>query len=442
MNHVEGSEHEQCRANARCPRVHRPVVVATIIVLLTWFARAAAEHLTTLGTPPDWARLERFQETITRAEFVRLLNEVYAPNDASREMIDVHADNATIQRTLAPPDPWILRFASATDAARPIQRFWRPASELGPAPVDKPLSGARIAIDAGHIGGAWARLEERWFRIGDAAPVAEGELTLRVAQLLAPQLRALGAEVSMVRERNAPTTFARPMMLVEAARAEMAASGQTTPPETYDSWSDPHRGRTVQYHSEMLFYRAAEIRHRGDLVNRVLKPDLTICLHFNAEAWGEPKTPTLTKRNHFHVIVNGAYSATELQNDDVRFEMLLKLLERSSPEEVAASENVAMAVARATNLPAYKYSTNNARHVGQTPFVWARNLLANRVYQTPVVFLEPYVMNSEEVWERVQAGDYEGERMIAGQLRKSIYREYADGVADGLRSYFMAARMR
>ena len=76
-----------------------------------------------------------------------------------------------------------------------------------------------------------------------------------------------------------------------------------------------------------------------------------------------------------------------------------------------------------------KQCVDIAQAVGGNPYVWARNLLANRLYRCPVVFLEPYVMNSQEVWERVQAGDYEGERVIAGSLRKSIYREYADALA-------------
>ncbi|RYD62368.1 MAG: hypothetical protein EOP84_34650 [Verrucomicrobiaceae bacterium] len=69
-------------------------------------------------------------------------------------------------------------------------------------------------------------------------------------------------------------------------------------------------------------------------------------------------------------------------------------------------------------------------------YLWARNLLANRVYRNPVVFLEPYVMNSRPVWKRVQLGDYEGTRIIAGEQRKSIYREYADGVVEGVRRYY------
>jgi len=78
--------------------------------------------------------------------------------------------------------------------------------------------------------------------------------------------------------------------------------------------------------------------------------------------------------------------------------------------------------------------------VNGNPYVWARNLLANRLYRCPVVFLEPYVMNNREVWERVQAGDYDGERVVADTLRPSIFREYAETVAEGVAQYYRAGR--
>lgn len=412
--------------------------LATLLVT----ASAEAQRLSALAPAPDWTELEPFQETITRNEFVRLLNEVYAPGGAAAGLIDVQLEAALIRKTLVPEENWTLRFAKERDATRRVPRFWRPASELGAAPSERPLAGLRIAIDPGHLGGEWARMEERWFQIGNGAPVTEGDMTLRVAELLAPQLRGLGAEVLLVRDAAGPTTVARPESLQAAARAELALLGIAEPRETYDGMHDPGRGETVQFMSELLFYRTSEIRHRADVVNIVQRPDITLCLHFNAEAWGDPLNPSFVPRNHLHVLINGCYSAGELRNDDVRFDMLAKLLNRTFHEELAVSENVAEALARITGLPAYEYPMNNARPVGQSAFLWARNLLANRLYRTPVIFAEPYVMNSQEVWERVQAGDYEGDRLVAGSMRKSIFREYANAVAEGLRSYYEAARPR
>jgi len=107
---------------------------------------------------------------------------------------------------------------------------------------------------------------------------------------------------------------------------------------------------------------------------------------------------------------------------------------------VAASEQVADSLAAATKLPPYEYMTNNAIRAGTNPYLWARNLLANRLYHAPVVFLEPYVMNSEIVWARVQAGDYDGELLVGGDKRRSLFREYAEAVAEGLRSYYSKTR--
>ncbi len=116
--------------------------------------------------------------------------------------------------------------------------------------------------------------------------------------------------------------------------------------------------------------------------------------------------------------------------------MLLKLLNGSAPEELGVAEAVAPALATATGLPPFQYKGPNAEHIGNSPYIWARNLLANRLYECPVVYIEPYVMNSPEVFARVQAGDYEGTRPFGGVERKSIFREYADAVADGLAAYY------
>ena len=47
-------------------------------------------------------------------------------------------------------------------------------------------------------------------------------------------------------------------------------------------------------------------------------------------------------------------------------------------------------------------------------------------------------MNNSDVHARVQAGDYEGTKMIKGKERKSIYREYVEGIVDGLVAYYAA----
>src|SRR5439155_1156551 len=100
----------------------------------------------------------------------------------------------------------------------------------------------------------------------------------------------------------------------------------------------------------------------------------------------------------------------------------------------------ANALATATGLPPFTYTTGNAVKAGANEYLWARNLLANRLFDCPVIYLEPYRMNHAEVYARIQAGDFDGEREVAGKMRRSIFREYADAVVAGLRAYYTAAR--
>ena len=94
------------------------------------------------------------------------------------------------------------------------------------------------------------------------------------------------------------------------------------------------------------------------LVNTKLHPDLVLCLHFNAEGWGDPKNPILIDHNHLHLLVNGSYLEQELELDDERFEMIRRLLSRAYEEELPLAEAVAGGMSRATGLPPYQYPTD------------------------------------------------------------------------------------
>jgi hypothetical protein len=416
-----------------------PQVFARLsFVLLTFTPFASfSQRVMPLSQPPNWDRLNQFQETITHDEFVKLLESVYAPNGAAAQWIKVDSAEAVIQENAS--DRFVLRFAQNLQTRKPVPRYWTSIDGLNPN-YEKPLDGIRIALDPGHLGGKWAQMEERWFQIGSSTPVTEGDLTLRVAQILAPRLRSLGAQVELVRASPEPVTDQRPAELKVQAEASLRDRGVTSLQPSYTGPDDPNREDSIPWEAERLFYRVAEINARARILNEKIKPDLALCLHFNAEPWGNPTHPELVSANHLHVLVNGAYSSSELGYDDQRFAMLLKLLNRAYPEELAAAEFVAGSIARLSGLPPYRYSEPNAISVGSSGYVWARNLLANRLYECPVIYIEPYVMNSREVFARIQAGEYPGLQNFGGVMRPNIYEEYVEGVVDGLTAYCRATR--
>jgi N-acetylmuramoyl-L-alanine amidase len=421
----------------------RRVVGASSFLITAIFAAGlqAAENISVLGNKPRWNVLEHYQQTITRDEFAYLINDVYGTHGFAPDLIEIKDDTARILMNRDAQKFFTLKFAASDSARKPVPRLWRPAKSLSRTERSKPLSGLKIALDPGHLGGNWAKMEERWFQVGDSKPVQEGDLTLRVARLLATRLRALGAKVSFVRSTDEPITGKRPDDFRELARKILIKNGVPQPRADVLDPTDPAKEQTIRWQSEILFYRYSEIRRRAALVNFKLHPDLVLCLHFNAEGWGDATSPMLTDTNHLHLLVNGSYLADELEFDDERFEMLRRLLSRAYEEELLLADAIALAMTGETGLPPYAYpTTNSTTKVGTSGYVYARNLLATRLYRCPVVYCEPYVMNSKDVFARIQAGDYEGTRSINGIERKSIFREYADSVADGLVNYYSQAR--
>lgn len=380
------------------------------------------KHLTDLATEPDWTELEQYQYTISKEDFERELEEVYTIDGEWKDWITTTDKSAMIRKSAADGTQLFeLFFASEVKNESP-PKFWRKRDEVIVKDPLKPLLGLRIVIDPGHIGGKYSQIEERHFIYKDSPPVKEGNLTLKVAKMLAKQLETLGAQVTLTREYLSPVNPNKPDDYYEYAYAQMSET---------NLWATPV---AIMRESEKLFYRAGEIRERAKHVNNDYRPDLVLCLHFNAGI----KSEELHKDEHFHMILNGAYMDNEVAKDDQRFTMLERILQRIHPEEARLSAYAADAFTAHTGLKPYQYNpeSNRALNVDKNPYLWARNLAANRSYLCPVLFYEPYLMNGADSHARIMQGDYEGLRYLNGMLRPSIFREYVNAVTEGLVTYY------
>ena len=402
---------------------------------------------------PDWSQLDVCQQTLTRAEFSHLLDTVYCPNGELNSFLAVTDEKAELFADAEKKQPlWQFQFAAEEKARKVIRPSFKTLDDLRAFhnPSDAPLHGIRIGIDPGHIGGEYARMEERFFVFGSNRPVQEAVLNLTVANLLKKRLESAGATVLIVKDDFHPVTKQKP----EDFRAEAAEVVDEimfrTPIEQAKlaSMSDlervAYREDLVRKRMELHFYRYAEITARADHLNNLLRPDLTLCIHFNAHAWDNP--PQLIKENALVVFIHGAYSADELRSEQQKFELMSKVLEGSHATELAAAEKVSRALAHATGLPPVNPEPTR---VTANPYIVPRNLIANRLYRGPVLYLEPYYQNNADVYARLLAGDYDGEREIVSlgsdghpvaesesKKYRSIYREYADAVAQSLIEFY------
>ncbi|MEM7696874.1 MAG: hypothetical protein AAF236_00530 [Verrucomicrobiota bacterium] len=385
-----------------------------------------------LGKIPDWSRLDAYQEKLTREEFVYLLDHCYSRTpEEHNQHIRVVSDRAYIvKQSNHPVGGWYeLRFRTSDSLSLDGPRYWRKPTELRDIHPNstRPLEGLHVAVDPGHIGGDWVRWDDRHFSIiKDTIEVREGEMNLRVAKILERDLSLLGARVTLTREENAPVTEERVETLEDEARSYLLSRRKV-----------PSAG-LIASTTKAMFAISSEIRTRSEILNTEIQPDIALCLHFNASPWGS--RPSFRQSNHLHILINGCYSAGEIAEDDTRLEMLLRILQRVYYEEVAISDEIIRSMKSETRLPAFAYDGSNGMSVNENGFLWARNLLANRVFMCPVIFFEPYCMNHREIYERVQMGEYPGLREVNGIYRKNIYQEYADGVTAGLVRYYRGKR--
>jgi N-acetylmuramoyl-L-alanine amidase len=401
------------------------------LALLLSAAPAWAGKLSPLAPPPDWSALDGYQRTLTREDFTRMVNQVYSPDGDFWKYTRMDDDQVTIYSDSQKTEPlFTLHFAATESACAPRPYFYRTRADS--TDPSRPLNGIKIALDPGHIGGDWAKLEGRYFKLGSDPAVEEAHLAMVTCDLLAERLESDGATIVWAKHGYEPTTDERPDSLHREAIAALALRPDTTKKIS----GEPAIQRMIANEAALLFYRVAEIRARARIVNK-LHPDLTICVHYNADDWGDPENPTLVDRSRLVIFVNGAYENSELAFDDMKYDLLRKLLDRDATYEERGCADVGRQMLDIFQYPPESYTGGYfARHVTDVPSVFARNLMASRLYHGPVIYCEGPYMNARDAYPRIIAGDYLGMRTINGRSYASIYRDYAEAVEKGVRQYF------
>ncbi len=370
-----------------------------------------------------WDHLKKYDDTLTLKDFKKLVK-IYSPDGSLYAYLKItpHTIDIYSESTKTKPPLFRLLLAQKHDSKKkfppPFKDFKKQAT------FQKPLQGLRILIDPGHIGGSYAEMEQRILRREDGATIQEGDLNLKTALLLQKQLTHYGAKVYLTKNKLSPITQKKPQDFLKQAKTSKESTENTSIPQEI----------LIEKNMNRLFYRESEIRARAEIVRRI-KPDLTLCIHYNATP-ASPENPW-THDNRLVIFVHGSYEPSELTNEEQLFRLFSKLLENSSPTEIAIAEKIATSMEKTTGLPAVEYVPSSQYiKVGENPCLYARNLAANRLYPGPVIYLEPYYQNNPLVFERLIAGNYKGIRKIQGQEYRSIFKDYADGVTEGLLNFF------
>lgn len=398
-------------------------------------AFVAEGKLSVLAPEPDWPSLERYQRSISSEEFELAIRRFYSRDGAFFKYYQATSESGTVYRDEAKTQPlWTVQFVTDKTPKNPFLDDFFVTHRLSPEP-GQPLHGLTICLDPGHIGGKWADVEERCFKIGNGPLVEEGELNMTVCHHIASLLEKAGAKVVWTKQDGEPVTPKR----AKDFEAESILFLSEQEPKAVSSRYRSKILEKLGMAAELLFYRADEIRARAALVNYELKPDLTLCVHHNAAPWTR-RRKRLYNCNRLVLFVHGSYTPEELECDDHKFHLVRKALEQSTPQEIALAESIAKQMQSVWGWPPENYTDGGIMcRVSDSPYVFARNLLANRLYKGPTVFIEGPYMNDKGVYPRIIAGDYEGEKIIQGKSCRSIFREYAEIVASGVIDYYSSS---
>jgi N-acetylmuramoyl-L-alanine amidase len=300
---------------------------------------------------------------------------------------------------------YILRLAT-TPQSSPVQN-------------KKTLKGSKIAIDPGHFGGKFAKLEERFIEGPNKTVLFdEGTLTYLTALLLKSLLEAEGAHV-----------------FISRPGIEKGATG-----DNFFAWLEKHPNHWNSKHSLTKLFRTEY--NRADLLTRAEKinafsPDLTIIIHYNAHLSEQEKYDKeyLTQSNYNLVFIPGAFCANELNRPEDRYEFLRMIVTTDIERSSLLSEQIATQFVNHLKIPLISdespsYITNTC--LFQQTGVYARNLALTRLIRGPLCYGETLIQNNAEEMQKLATC----ELTVAGRPCSVRVREVAQAYFDGIKSYF------
>lgn len=348
---------------------------------------------------------------------------------------------AEMNKRYGPYADWATQLDLEQIEAAEAENWWRSPAVIRHRREEPalPLNGLHLALDPGHIGGEWAEVEGRDFKIdpGDFA-VREGELVLEVARRVRARLVELGAEVTLLRDGIYPLNPKSPDDYFSSAAERIG------PPDEISWAALVDYGLALRRLMNRMSIVSGELIERARIVNEEVRPDALISLHINAAPWpldekGQVRHE-LVDSNHTHVLIFGCLSDAELAVPLQREQLIVKMINGSASIERDLGQALGISLGKASALPPSNYAGKNATRLdGHTPYLWARNLLLLRYVQCPVVLLEPYIANSKEAYPRIQAA-LKNRQFGKAPAEDDILLEYADAVVEGILAVYGSER--
>ena len=298
--------------------------------------------------------------------------------------------------------------------------------------IGKPLSGRRIALDPGHTAGDMeiAKLEGRFIEMkvdGELLTFCEGDLTLTTAKLLKQRLEKLGARVMISRPK--PNTTAEGLSIKDWLSDKLSKILDEEVREKNISSGRKKQLLKFKARAFQRYFVRPDLEVRAKKINK-FRPDLTLVLHFNADA--EKKKPGPSPKNYNMIFVPGSFLKHELDEKEERMHFLRLLAGNFNDRSAALSRLVLDEMSKKLKVPPVPKKNNlaylNRSSIYISKGIYARNLGMCRLLNGPVSYIESFYQDNAA----------EAKRLAKNRPGKPAARliDLADAYAEGVMRYF------
>lgn len=368
-----------------------------------------------MGMAVDFADFTCYQQKVSRCDLEEKLHLFLKKDPRIEGYFELKEEELNVYSAL-PGHPervleYCLQLCPKEESATP-----RTAKKEG-------ISGMRIAIDPGHFGGRFCHLEERYIDIPSglgrkaALQFDEGTLCYLTAVHLRDLLEKEGAIVFLTRK----------------AIGEGALSI-----DFFDWLKENPQTWTADATLSKLFkrYNQLDLHARCAKIN-AFHPDLTIVIHFNAQPGGNglSSNSTVTASNFNMVFVPGAFSASELIDQESRYEFMRLLVSNDLYCSLELSRSLLAKFIENLHVPAVT-SQDKAGYLDTVCLkieegIYSRNLTLTRLIHSPVCYGETLIQNNIDESINLSRKD----DIIDGIACSSRIKEIAKAYFEGIQNY-------
>lgn len=301
-----------------------------------------------------------------------------------------------------------------------------------------PLSGIRIALDPGHLGGDMetAMMEGKFVRIentdGSITAFNEGNLAFNTAKILAKKLEAQGAKVFITKKKQGLSafniTYDEWLKTSFLSELKKAFESEKISQQDYDLLKVSNDKKEIFE----LFFKRLDIEERARKIN-AFRPDLCLIIHYNVDEENyferdkELQLLKPTRANYGMVFMPGAFLKNELAQVEERIELMRMLLTNDLAASLRFNTFIMRSIIEKLQVPPISpdsemgYISRASVFTG-IPGVFSRNLALTRMVHAPVCYTEPLCQDNEIEYKRLADG--------------SRTKEVAEAYFEGIMQYF------